>query len=83
MSDSEKDATAAIMAYAMADELPEIKGMVSRLPRLVRSLKKFRFAAVVQLLAELLVRPENHTATTRMEALVHLAVLYCRGKRQP
>ena len=71
------------MAYAMAGELPEIRGMVSRLPRLVRSLKKFSFPLVVPLLAELLIRRENHTATARIEALIHLAALYCRGKKQP
>ena len=45
-------------------------------------LRKFNFPAVAALLAGLLTRPENHTATARIEALLHLAVLACRGRKK-
>ena len=34
-------------------------------------------------LSGLLTRPENHTATARIEALLHLAALACRGRKKP
>ena len=57
--------------------------MVARLARLVSSLKKFSFSLVAQALAGLLTRPENQTATARIEVLIHLAALTCRGVKRP
>ena len=80
-SDPNNDAVAALLANAMADDMREIRGMVLRLARLSRHLEKFSFPLVAQSLASLLIRPENHTATARIEALVHLAAFACRGKQ--
>ena len=54
-----------------------------RLARLVRRLEKFSFPLVAAPLAGLLTRRENHTATSRIEALIHLAALACRGDWEP
>ena len=82
-SDPNNDAVAALLANAMADDMREIRGMVLRLARLSRHLEKFSFPLVAQSLAGLLIRPENHTATARIEALVHLAAFACRGEQGP
>ena len=77
------DAAAALMANATGGDMREIRSMAQRLARLVRRLGKFSFPLVAQPLADLLIRPENHTATARIEALIHLAALACGGKREP
>ena len=77
------DAAAALMANATGGEMRNIKGTALRLNRLVKRLGKFSFPLVAQPLAGLLTRPENHTATARIEALVHLAALACCGEREP
>ena len=81
--DSQRDAAAALMAYAIGDEVNELEALVSRLPRLVKSLKPYGFSLTAQCLAGLLIQPENHTATARIEALIHLAALACHGHKQP
>ena len=81
--DPNYDAAAALLANATAGDMREIRGMVLRLARLVRRLEKFSFPLVAQPLAGLLTRPENHTATARIEALIHLAALACCGKQAP
>ena len=73
----------AVLATAAAGELREIAGMATRLAGVVKRLEKFSFPSVAAPLAELLTRPENHTATTRIEALIHLAALACQGDREP
>ena len=82
-SDPNYDAVVALLANAKAIEAHAIRGMVIRLPRLFKRLEKFSFPLVAQSLAGLLIRPENHTATARIEALIHLAALACRGKQGP
>ena len=77
------EAAAAVMASAATDELREIGSLAVRLARLVRRLEKFSFPLVAAPLAGLLTRPENHTATARIEALIHLAALACKGDRKP
>ena len=59
-----------------------VREMAARQARLVTRLQKFSFPAVAVLLAGLLTRPENHTATARIEALLHLAALACRGRKK-
>ena len=71
------------MASAATGELREIKGMAVRHASLVRRLEKFSFPLVAAPLAGLLTGPENHTATARIEALIHLAALACRGNKEP
>ena len=81
-TDPSYDAAAALLARAAAPQLSEVKGLIQRLPRLSRQLKKFSFPAVARPLGGLLTRIENHTATTRIEALIHGAAFACRGKRR-
>ncbi len=81
--DPNYDAAAALAANATAEEMREIRGLVSRQTGLVRRLKKFSFPLVAQRLAGLLIRPEHQTATVRIEALIHVAAFACRGKQEP
>ena len=81
--DPYRDAAAALMASAATRELREIRSIAVRLDSVVRRLEKFSFPLVAQPLAGVLTRPENHTATARIEALIHLAALACRGRKEP
>lgn len=54
-----------------------------RLATVVKRLEKFSFPLVAAPLAGLLTRPENHTASGRIEALIHLAALACQGEKAP
>ena len=71
------------MAHAAPAELQAIASIAARRARLVGRLEKFSFPLVAAPLAGLLTRSENHTATARIEALIHLAALACRGDRKP
>ena len=71
------------MASAATGEVREIGSMAERLATLVRRLEKFSFPLVAAPLAGLLTRPESHTATGRIEAMIHLAALACRGTNEP
>ena len=81
--DPHAEAAAAVMASAATGQLREIGRMAVRRAKLVRRLEKFSFPLVAAQLAGLLTRRENHTATARIEALVHLAALACRGDKEP
>ena len=81
--DPHSEAAAALMASAATVELREIRSMAVRLASLVRRLEKFSFPLVAAPLAGLLIRGENHTATARIEALIHLAAHACRGDKEP
>lgn len=74
---------AAFMAGADGEEARHIGSLASRLDRLIYRLRKFSFPLVAQVAAALLLRPENHPATGRVEVLIHLAALGCRGTRAP
>ena len=78
-----QEAAAALMASAAASELREIGRIAARLTRVVRRLERFSFPLVAAPLAGLLIQPENHMATSRIEALIHLAALACQGDREP
>ena len=71
------------MASAAAGELRELRSMAVRFASLVRRLEKFSFPLVASPLAGLLTRRENHTASARIEALIHLAALACHGDKAP
>ena len=73
----------AVLGSNAIRDMIEIQKLVSRRARLVRRLKEYDFISVATPLAGLLTRVENHTATTRIEALIHLAAYVCRGKRKP
>lgn len=79
--DPNYDAVTALLANAKANEMHKIRGTVLSLPRLFKRLEKFSFPLVAQSLAGLLIRPENHTATARIETLIHWAALACRGEQ--
>ncbi len=61
----------------------QIDAMASRCAPAVRMLKSYSFPSVVGAIAGLLTRAENHSATTRLEAMVHLAAVGCRGTKAP
>ncbi len=71
------------MAMSVANDVYRIKDIALRLKRLIRRLEKFNFLSLAQPLAGLLTQPENHTATKRIEALIHLAALTCHGSLAP
>ena len=81
--DPHDEAAAALMANAATRELREIRSTTVRLGELLRCLEEFSFPLVAAPLAGLLTRPENHSATARIEALIHLAALACRGNKEP
>ena len=84
--DPYREAGAALMASAATRELRVIRSIAVRFDSVVRRIEKFSFPLVVQPLAGVLTRPENHTATARIEALIHLAAmaaLACRGRKEP
>ena len=78
-----EEAAAAFIANAVSRELCDIRSMATGLAGLVRHLEKFSFTLVAVPLAGLLTRCQNHTATARIEALIHLAAYACQGDRKP
>jgi hypothetical protein len=74
---------AALMAGLAADNNMNLQALSERQPRLCTRLAKFGFGQVAQLVAGLLTAPENQPATLRIEALIHLAALHCRGSMAP
>ena len=77
------DAIAALSAGAHGEAVMRLDGLAERVAGLVRRLEKFSFPLVAQAAAGLLIRPENHPATARIEAIIHLAAMSCRGRRAP
>ncbi len=65
------------------NQLYDIKCLTTRNFGLCGRLRKFSFPAIATLLSNLLIRPENQTATVRIEALLHLAATACRGVKKP
>lgn len=78
-----REALRVLSADAVGTEPTYIREMAARQGGLVRRFREFSLPAVASLLAGLLTRVENHAATTRIEALLHLAALACRGKKKP
>ena len=77
------EASRIMSADAAGTKVRGIGGLTARRAGLARRLRKFSFTDVAAMLSALLVQPENQTATARIEALIHLAALACRGKRRP
>ena len=77
------EATKLMVVDAANDQLYSIKCLAERHGDLFTQLKKFSFSAVAVLLSGLLIRPENHTATARIEALLYLAAIACCGVQKP
>ena len=61
----------------------QIAAIASRFEPLIRKLGAYSFPSVAGAIAGLMTRPENHAATTRLEAMIHLAALGCRGDSAP
>ena len=61
----------------------DLRGIAGRQAGLLSRLRQYSFPKVAALLSGLLTRPENHTATARIEALLHLTALACRGRKKP
>ena len=80
--DPQGEAVRLLSADAAGIAVRDVRGMAARQARLVKRLQKFNFPTVAALLAGLLTRPENHTATARIEALLHLAALTCSGRKK-
>jgi hypothetical protein len=76
-------ALAALAASADGMGKGEIASLAARQVGLTRRLEKFSFPATVELLAGLLTLKENHVATRRIEALIHLAAVCCKGRAIP
>ena len=64
-------------------ETYRIATMASRFETLVRKLDAYSFTSVVGAVGGLMTRPGNHAATTRLETMIHLAALGCRGDNAP
>ena len=77
------DAAVAILATAATSDLRDIGSLAARLAGVVKRLEKCSFPLVAAPLAGLLTRSENHTASARIEALIHLAAVVCQGDREP
>lgn len=71
------------MASAAGRELRELRSIAARLSGLLKRMEKFSFPSVAAALAGLLTLPENHCGTSRIEVLIHLAALACRGTKDP
>ena len=71
------------MTTQVSDEAHHLGEIARRLSQLVSRLKKFSLFEVTRATAGLLTAPENHPASARLEALIHLAAMTCRGDRVP
>ena len=74
---------AAVLVDAQGADSRSVGAAAVRLPGLARRLAEYSFPLVAEPLADLLTAPENHAATARIEALIHLAALACRGTEGP
>lgn len=72
-----------LFANAEAEETMGLRALGDRQAKLCARLAKFDAASTIQQIAGQLTAPENHAATLRLEALIHLAALHCRGRQTP
>ncbi len=77
------DGLSSLFAAARAGDMFSLDALATRQTALCSRLAKFSQRHVVEILAGLLTQPENHAATLRIEALIHLAVLNCKGTVRP
>ncbi|MES0032375.1 hypothetical protein [Mesorhizobium sp. M0040] len=77
------DALSSLFAAARAGDMFRLDELAKRQAKLCARLAKFNQRHVVEILAGLLTQPENHAATLRIEAVIHLAVLHCKGSAKP
>lgn len=76
-------ALGALLAGASADDNLNLASLGCRQESLCARLRKFDFVAVLESLSGLLTQPANHAASYRIEALIHLAAIHCRGVQRP
>lgn len=82
-NDPNLDALRGLFAAAGTADSFSLEELAKRQASLCARLVKFSRRQVVEILAGLLTQPENHAATLRIEALIHLAVLNCKGNVTP
>ena len=83
MVDEANNAVHADNALRLSAEARDLRSASKRLGHLITQLRSFRFAPIAQMLSGLLTVPANHAATLRIESLIHLAAMACRGCRVP
>lgn len=72
----------ALFAQDASNEGLSIPALISRQPKLCARLGKFDALDLIQSLSGLLTQLDNHAATLRIEALIHLATAFCRGTQK-
>lgn len=77
------DSALGLLAVSQTDDIRRLSGLRKRQRRLRRLLTPVEPHAAIGRLAGLLTYPNHHTATPRLEALIHLAAMDCRGVRAP
>lgn len=83
INDPNLDALRGLFAAAGTTDSLSLEGLAKRQASLCARLVKFSRQHLVEILAGLLTQPENHGATLRIEALIHLAFIYCNGTKKP
>ena len=83
VADRNEDAHGTYSALMLTGEIHQIAAICQRLAPLIAQLRDYRFDIVAQMLSGLLINPNNHVATQRVEALIHLAAIACRGRHRP
>lgn len=79
----EIDPLSSLFADARAGDMGSLDALAKRQAALCARFANFSQRNFVEILAGLLTQAENQTATLRIEALIHLAVLTCRGDVKP
>lgn len=83
VNDPYLDALKGLFAAAGGASSFSLEKLTKRQRSLCARLVKFSRRHLVEILAGLLTQPETHAATLRIEAMIHLAFLYCNGTRKP
>jgi hypothetical protein len=66
-----------------AQDFVKIKNISRDVPKICKDLQSFQLRQTVATIAGLLLNPDLHANTVRIEALVHLACLNCKGQKVP
>jgi len=84
--------TAAFLSWEGVDTIPEFKltppssdyrELAAEYPAVIAGLKRCVLQPTIAILSAMLTLPELRSNSVRLEALVHLAIRYCRGKEPP
>ena len=80
---SAKNAAASRTVLGQAQAADTLAAFMLRQVALSRRLEKFSLRDVIGALAGLLTVPDNHPNTMRLELLIHVAAILCRGREAP